>query len=404
MIRLQRFLSLPNSFRLAFFVLQALACATLLTGCTRFGAEPSSPFASPSQGQTGEYREVSLADSKKSGRILAQGRIQPARGIIRISAIPGDRIEEVLVKPGQRIRKNEPLLVMQSFQLKTLELETARLKLVEARSSLDAKRQEADLTVDAAKLKLESTQKILSQALSQLKLAQKGNDQIESLQMQIASLQELRNSPLTRAAIGTIEIETKKNELLRMTTLSEQSLLAAEQAVELSRLQVSQAEKLLVSAIEGRGLVDRMSPVASLEKQIELLELQLEQSRLISPIDGVILSVNAEPGERASQMPLMELSNLADMVCVAEVHEADVGRIAIDDLVELRSAALSKTLSGRVQRIDRVVGAVQLRFPNPMARADFRAVPVWISIDPSDAEAASNRLQLQVDVSIAIAR
>jgi hypothetical protein len=39
-----------------------------------------------------------------------------------------------------------------------------------------------------------------------------------------------------------------------------------------------------------------------------------------------------------------------------------------------------------------------------MARSDFRAVPVWISIDKEDAQAASERLQLQVEVTISSTR
>jgi HlyD family secretion protein len=91
---------------------------------------------------------------------------------------------------------------------------------------------------------------------------------------------------------------------------------------------------------------------------------------------------------------------LSEMVCVAEVHESDVASITIDDQVEIRSSALGRTLKGRVKRIDRVVGAAQMRSPNPMARSDFRSIPVWIAIDTSDTETAAQRLQLQVDVSI----
>ena len=351
-----------------------------------------------------EYRQVGLLDSKKSSQILAQGRIQPARGVVRISALPGDRVEEILVKPGQSIQKEQPLLVMQSHQLKTLELESASLRLKEALSMRSAKQQEADLAIDAAKLKVQSADQVLSQALSQQAFARKGIDQISSVQKQIAALQELRDIPLTRAAVGTIELESKKNELLRMTSMNEQAILAADLAVELAKLQIAQSQKGLVAANDARGLVDLMAPIASLEKQLEILQVQVQQANLASPIDGVVVSINGEVGERAGPIPLVELADLTSMMCVAEVHESDVAKIAVDDPVELRSSALGKKLSGRVQRIDRVVGAVQLRSPNPMARADFRAIPVWIRIDPSDTEAAAQRLQLQVEVSITTTR
>ena len=266
------------------------------------------------------------------------------------------------------------------------------------------KQQEADLAIDAAVLKLQSASQMFAQSNSQLELAKKSGQQLDSLGRQISVLQKLRESPLTRAAIGTMELESKRNELTKIASVSEQTLLAAQQAVEISKLQVVQSEKSLAASRESQKFVDQAMPIASLEKQIEILELQVEQSNVVSPLDGIVVSVNVEEGERTAQLPLFELADLSEMVCVAEVHESDVASIAIDDRVEIRSSALGRTLKGRVQRIDRVVGAAQMRSPNPMARSDFRSIPVWIEIDSDDIEEAAQRLQLQVDVSINKAR
>ena len=321
-----------------------------------------------------------------------------------MGAIPGDRVEQVLVQAGQTIRKLQPLIVLQSQQFRALELEAATLRLEEARAMRQVKEQEADLAIDAASLKLQSVSQMLIQANAQLVVAKKSGEHVVSLGRQISSLQQLRESPLTRAAIGTIELETKKNELTKISSVSEQTLLAAQQAVEISKLQLVQSEKTLAAARESRTFVDQATPISSLEKQIEILRLQLEQSKILSPLDGVVVTVNVEVGERTAQLPLFELANLSEMVCVAEVHESDVASIAIDDLAEIRSSALGRTLKGRVIRIDRVVGAAQMRSPNPMARSDFRSIPVWIEIDRNDVAEAAQRLQLQVDVSISITR
>jgi HlyD family secretion protein len=88
------------------------------------------------------------------------------------------------------------------------------------------------------------------------------------------------------------------------------------------------------------------------------------------------------------------------MVCVAEVHEADIAKIQLGSPVTLQSAALPKTLNGKVSRVDRVVGPPQMRSPNPLARSDFRSIPVWIAIDTADVPHAANRINLQVEVAI----
>ena len=62
-------------------------------------------------------RDVGFDSKAKSNQVVAQGRIQPTKGLIRLSAIPGDRVEHVLVQAGQRIRRLQPLIVLQSQQL-----------------------------------------------------------------------------------------------------------------------------------------------------------------------------------------------------------------------------------------------------------------------------------------------
>jgi len=372
-------------------------CAPAPSSLNNVGLDSHSPSSTNSRSINVSHLK---ADTENSSQVLAQGRLQPARGMIRISALPGDRIDEIAIIPGQSIKKGATIAKLQSFQLKSLELEAALLKLDEAKSLLEVRRKEADLNVSAAKLKQESAAIQLKQSLAQREQANQGTAQVDSLAKQIETLERLRNEPLTRAAIGSVELETRRNEFQRATSLSEQALLTSSHAVELSELQVDQSQYIFSSAFESLLLVDKSSPVASLEKQIEILNQQVRQSLLVSPIDGFVISVNAEVGERVGQLPIAEIADLSNMVCLAEVHESDVGKLALGNRVEIRSPALQRVLAGTVERIDRVVGSVQMRSPNPMARSDFRAVPVWISIDPKDVELASSRLQLQVEVAI----
>ena len=374
-----------------------------------FGCAPTDSTSADSQTDSNRtaYHPVALGTVSvaKPNQVQAQGRIQPERGLIRISALPGDRVEQINVRAGDPMFRNDELIVLQSQTLRTLELQTAKIRLDEANAMRDAKLQEADLGIDSAKLKLEAATEALRQAQEQQTVAKKSSEQLASLRQQITTLQNLRDAPLTKAAIGSVELETKKNELQKASMLGEQTLLLAEQAVHLAQLQVNQGKKLVVAAEKSRSLVEPATPIKSLEKQIELLQYQVEQSKILAPFDGVIVSVNAEVGERTAQLPLLEVADLKTMFCVAEVHESDAGRVAVDDVAEMRSSALSgKIITGRVKRIDRVVGAAQMRSPNPMARSDFRSIPVWIMIDKEHTATAAERLQLQVDVSITTTR
>ncbi|MFN9416347.1 MAG: hypothetical protein ACK578_02495, partial [Pirellula sp.] len=52
--------------------------------------------------------------SNAARQINAQGKLLPARGIARLSGLPGDRVESILVKPGETIVKDQPIASLKS--------------------------------------------------------------------------------------------------------------------------------------------------------------------------------------------------------------------------------------------------------------------------------------------------
>ncbi len=200
--------------------------------------------------------------------------------------------------------------------------------------------------------------------------------------------------------IGAMELDARRAELSKLETTLQSSKLTAEQAVETTGLAVSMAQDGIEAAKKADAMIETASPIDSIRKQIELLEKQIAQARITAPCTGTVLSRNGKAGELASVLPILEMANLDKMICVAEVHEADIGRIKPDDIAILSSAALPKSLRGKVARIDSLVGVPQMRSPNPMARTDFRAVPIIIDIDTEQTAVAAKRVQLQADVTI----
>ena len=318
--------------------------------------------------------------------VSAQGRLMPASGIVQLSPIPGDRIEEVVVQVGQHVTEGQVLARMRSEKLRAAELATAQARLAETRQAAEAKRTESQLNIDTARSRLKQAESQSKQAIEQKKLieVQSGDSpssQLLSLKKQIETLVALRKDPLTRPMIGAMELETRQIELSKVDTSLRSSLLTATQASQAAILAIELARDSLAAAEKAATFVDEGFPTQSLEKQIELLELQVAQAPILAPSSGVILSLLAEAGELSSGLPIMELANLEKMVCIAEVHEADVGQLAIGDTATITSSALDHPLIGRIRRIDFLVGMPQMRSPNPMARTDFRAVPIVIELD-----------------------
>lgn len=343
--------------------------------------------------------------AKSSRReIKVQGRLEPKSGFIRLTGLPGDKVEAWHVRPGDSIEAGTSLATLASHSIRTLELESAKWKLEEARTVRDTKLQELDLAIEVASGQLENARGLVEIAESQTLMARQGDVQIRQMQEQLASLRRLHEDPLTKAAVGKLELQAKEIEISGLETKSKQAMLVAENGKKQAMLQVRQAEQALAAAEKTKELALKSSSITALEKQIELLELQLKDSILTSPINGVVLNINVEAGERFATLPAIEIADLSSMMCVAEVYEADVAEIQTGDSVTMRSAGLTKELSGKVSRIDRLVGVPQMRSPDPLARTDFRAVRVWIDIDSDDVGVAAKRIRLQTDVTIRSSR
>jgi multidrug efflux pump subunit AcrA (membrane-fusion protein) len=54
--------------------------------------------------------------------IVAQGKLQPAAGILKLTPLPGDRIEKIHVSPGDRVAENTLLATLEGSKLKNLEI------------------------------------------------------------------------------------------------------------------------------------------------------------------------------------------------------------------------------------------------------------------------------------------
>ncbi len=206
-----------------------------------------------------------------------------------------ERIAEVLVQEGAKVRRGEILA----------RLDTSRLKPLAAAAVAEVQAQQA--VVD--RLHHGSRPQEIEQARANVASARA--DQVNARQ------QWTRMSALTTLTAGR--------------AISEQDLEGAKAAMDSAQAHLEVAEKALDLALVGPRKEDIAQAEAQLhanQSQLELLHRQLADCELVAPIDGVVRSRLLEPGEMVSpQRPVLNLAIMDPKWVRAYVSETDLGRI-----------------------------------------------------------------------------
>ena len=113
------------------------------------------------------------------------------------------------------------------------------------------------------------------------------------------------------------------------------------------------------------------------------IEIDLFNSKLRSPIDGYILSINTREGERSNSEGVLEIGASQKMQALIEVYESDIDRVFLDQNVELISenGGFEETLIGKVIRINPQVNQRKVLSTDPTGDADSRIIKVLVGLD-----------------------
>lgn len=374
--------SLPKTVRL-------LVPALLVIGCSACKPNPTSPQDKSAQQQ-----------SNDPPSIIAQGQIQPASGLIRLNGMPGDAVETISVVQGQTVKVGDVLITLRSYTSRKAQVEMLKQQLVDAQLQHTAAIERAEIELSAARMQLKQADQQATSIKNRRSSIELLKQQWQDAQAALGRIETISQDPLTKSMVSRLEIDKQRSTVTaaqlqyqsQQETL-DQADLSAVSGKELAQEKVRAAEKSL-------DLAKRVDPASVLKAQIAAAEQQLALSQVVSPIDGTVVSLDARIGESIAQFPLLQVADLSRMVCQVEVDQIDARRAKVGEAAELKSKAFTGSLKGKVSRIERLVGFPQLRASDPLAKTDYRTLPILVEIDPSDAPIAAKWVQLQVEVTI----
>ncbi|MCM2369142.1 HlyD family efflux transporter periplasmic adaptor subunit [Aporhodopirellula aestuarii] len=388
--------------RLLIGPLLAAACGMTQVGCdgrlSKFGSDPKR-----------EATEIANARQKaeSQAQVVAQGQLQPLGGVLSVMAPPGDRVARVAVSEGETVAKGDLLVELESLRAKTIELDVAEMKLAEGKARLEAEEAAANARLRVAQMKLEQAQTQLEQSREKLRIAEGPGGSLDLLrraaelgERKLDRLRTASDNPNMQRLVSENKLEEESLKISETRAQYEAARVDARNAIETAELAVEAAKQDIVAAEKSIAAARASASLGSLEKQIQLLRLNIETAKLISPTAGRILKLDTMTGQATTTMPLLHMADTSQMVCIAEVNVADLRRIEVGQTAEITSPGLSDKLTGTVRRINQMIASPTMPSPFPMEPVDRHTAEVTIQIAPKDNAAAAERIHMQVEITI----
>ncbi len=287
-------------------------------------------------------------------KITALGRLEPATEVVQLSApvaLDGDRLTQLLVKEGDRVKARQVVAILDSRDRLQDELRQAQeqVKLTQAKL--------AQIKAGAKTGEIQAQQAIITRLQAEI---------IGSIATQTAAIARWQS-----------EVRNARAEYARFQQLYQQGALAAS-TLDSKRLVAETAQAQLSEAIamknrtvaslqaqlsEAKATLNRIVEVRPTDVQAARTEVEtaiaavkhaktaLDQAYVRAPITGQILKIHTQPGEKLSDNGIAELAQTDQMIAVAEVYQTDIGKVYIGQQAVITSQAFLGELRGVISQI-----------------------------------------------------
>jgi len=138
--------------------------------------------------------------------------------------------------------------------------------------------------------------------------------------------------------------------------------------------------------------------IFKLKSAIDAINVDLEQTQLKSPIDGIVLQILVREGERPNSSGVIKVGANQLMEALIEVYESDIDRVQKGQAVDLISenGGFNGSLRGQVSLISPQVRQRRVLSTDPTGDADSRVVEVRVKLDDSSAKKVSQLTGMKV--------
>ena len=385
-------------------ILVGLVVLALVGGAGYFGFRTTQPSAVPPPNAP---QTVPVTRGDVCQTVSAPGQLVTTRQA-DLALDVGGRLDESPVRPGDRVQEGDVLARLETSDLEEavtraeLDLRQVRLRLEQLQEPADeAEIRRTQHAVDQAADALGVARINLSGVLSST-LLNKTLEDAQSAFQDAKNWYELRLRQHEEEGLDYWFVDQAQKRykdaqlnLARVQYSADQQLESAHSQANKARHTYKEAQDDLQQLLEGADPADLEAArldVEAAQLDVEKARGDLEQATLVAPFDGVVLEVNAAPGDRFSDgATLITLIDLTAVEAKVTVIEEDLPLVEVGQPVELFFDARPEVaVQGHVARI----------VPQRVTGADRPLYPVYIALDELPEGLAPG---MTVDGSITIA-
>ena len=240
-----------------------------------------------------------------------------------------------------------------------------------------AQEQDFQNTFERARLALVDAEAALAQAQKEYATAQQNElSGLQSAEARVATAQADLDRLFAGAEADALAAARAR---LARTQADLASLTGAESSgavdAQVANLEAAEARLAQLTADPRASSLARAEAAVTLaQSQLTQVQIQLDDTTLRAPFDGMIATVNVSPGENISTQTPVVLIDVSRYLIKVTVDEVDIARVSPGQSVDVLIDALGTTLPGRVLRLE----------PLPQGDSAVTAYRVTVEIDPTD--------------------
>ena len=209
-----------------------------------------------------------------------------------------------------------------------------------------------------------------------------------------------------RVRKGQVLAELKADDLRASLAEARAKVAEAEADIRFADVDLERAQRLLDAKVGTPDAADRARSARdaaharreTAQASVARLEALLAKTRIVAPIDGVVITRSVDAGEHLEPgSPLLTIADLKRTRIEAEVDEFDAGRVGLGSTVKVTAEGFAgQSWKGKVEEIPDAVVGRRLKPQDPGRPSDTRVLLVKVAL----AEATPLKLGQRVEVEI----